>query len=59
MAAARTMPEPINAVTLAIAVGVDRPNATNWINQHGIAKGWLVKVGRGNYNRTKDYPKAN
>jgi hypothetical protein len=55
MAVARTMPEPISATTLSVTSGKERVFCTNNINRWA-ARGWLQKIGYGEYKRTSSFP---
>jgi glycine cleavage system aminomethyltransferase T len=57
IAVARTMPEPISAVTLSVAGIVEKKFAANSIVRWA-ANGWLEKIGWGEYKRSKSFPEA-
>lgn len=57
LAQARTAPEPFTAASLGVNTGVDVKFCANKLFAWQ-QKGWLVKAGRGEFKRTKDFPAA-
>jgi len=55
MGVARTCPEPFTAPSLAVATGFAQKALGNHLFRWQ-QRGWIVKVGRGEYKRTGTFP---
>jgi len=57
IAVARGLREPFSPETIAAAAGIERIAANIWINNQARPRGWILRLGHGQYRRTGMYPK--